>query len=251
MRQKMGDRMNVKYLLILLAWTLSACGGGGDSGSTTPPPAPVADPNLTVPFQTAIANLVNNGINKTFTLTGYVDNSTGNNPVPRTPITGSGTLTIGTPTAAIFNGLSVLKTTQVVTGSAVANGQTITVAGSETVFYNTGNYTIAGSGTGSSPMRYAPYTNPSTVKAGSTGTLGSGSTGGIFANTISSVYTVSGDSVSSLLVTVIDTLRESSGGKITSQSVYRVTTSGGVTLVSIDVVKNFLANDYQRLTYTF
>lgn len=246
--------MNVKYLLILLTLIVTACGGGGgggDSGSSAPPPAPIADPNLTVPFQTAMANLVNNGINKTFTVTGFVDNSTVTNPVPRTTITGSGTLTIGTPVSATFNGGSVLKSTQVVTGSATANGQSTPIAASAIVYYNAGNYTIAGSSTGTTTIVYAPYTNPSTIKAGSTGTLGTGSTGGIFPTTTTNVYTVAGDSVSSLLVTLIDTVREGSGGKTTSQSVYRVTTSGVVTLVSIDVVKNFLGTDYQRLTYTF
>ena len=245
--------MNMKYLLILLALTLSACGGGGGGGggSNAPPPATIPDPNLTVPFQTAMANLVNNGINKTFSVTGFVDNSTVNNPVPRTPITGSGTLTIGTPVSATFNGGSVLKATEVVTGSATANGQSTPIAGSAIVYYNASSYTVAGSSTGTATTVYAPYTNPSTVKAGSTGTLGTGSTGGIFATTTTSVYQVAGDSVSSLLVTLIDTVRESSGGKTTSQSVYRVTISGGVTLVSIDVVNNFLGTDYRRLTYTF
>ena len=243
--------MNVKYLLILLTLILTACGGGGGSGSSAPPPAPIADPNLTVPFQTAMANLVNNGINKTFTVTGFVDNSTFTNPVPRTTITGSGTLTIGTPVSATFNGGSVLKVTEVVTGSATANGQSMPIAASAIVYYNAGNYTIAGSSTGTTRIVYAPYTNPSTIKAGSTGTLGSGSTGGIFATTTTSVYTVAGDSISSLLVTIIDTVRDSNVGKTTSQSVYRVTTSGGVTLVSIDMVKNFLGTDYQRLTYMF
>ena len=244
--------MNVKYLLVLLALTLSACGGGGggDSGSSAPPPATIADPNLTVSFQTAMANLVNNGINKTFTVTGFVDNSTGNNPVPRTPITGSGTLTIGTPVSATFNGGSVLKVTEVVTGSATANGQSMPIAASTIVYYNASNYTFAGSSTGTATTVYAPYINPSTVKAGSTGTLGSGSTGGIFATTTTTVYTVAGDSVSSLLVTLIETIREASGGTTTSQSLYRVNTSGGASLLSIDVVKHFTI-DYQRLTYTF
>ena len=245
--------MNVKYLLVLLALTLSACGGGGggDSGSSAPPPATIADPNLTVPFQTAMANLVNNGINKTFTVTGFVDNSTGNNPMPRIPITGFGTLTVGTPVSATFNGGSVLKVTEVVTGSATANGQTTPIAATTNVFYNTGNYTVAGSTAGNVTTLYAPYTNPVTVKAGNTGTLGSGSTGGLFATTSTTAYVVAGDSVSSLHITIIETQKEFLAATTITQSLYRVTTSGAVTLVSIDVVKNFLASDYQRLTYTF
>ena len=248
----MNLQCNLKFLLVALACALSACGGGGGGSETSSPTStqPI-DPNLTVPFQTAIANLVNNGVNKSFSLTGFVDNSTDNTPLPRIAITGTGTLTIGAPVSSTFNGNSVLRTTQVVTGAATANTQNIPLAATATVYYNTGTYTVAGTVNGTTTLIYAPYTNPSTVKAGNTGSLGTGSTRGLFETTSTSAYSVATDTATSLLVTVIDTVKEFGGNTTTTQSVYRVSTSGSVILVSIDVVANFLGKDYKRLTYTF
>jgi len=236
------------FLVSVAAWLLSGCGGGG--GGTAAAPAPVIDPNLTVPVQTAIANLVNKGMNKTFTVTGWIDNSTTNTPVPRADITGSGTLTIGAPTAATFNGASVLRSTEVITGTVTVNGRQSSIASSGTTFYNSSNYTTAGTIVGGDTTYFSTYTYPATVKAGSTGSLGrTTDAGGAFAATSTTVYSVASDTATSLLVTLLK-VESGPGATVTTQTVYRISTSGDINLMSIDSLKH-LTRDYQRLTFTF
>lgn len=232
---------------LLLIW-LSGCGGGG--GSSTP--AVVIDPNMTVPVQTAIASLVNNGINKAFTLSGWVATSSN----PRTPITGSGNLTIGQPTGVVFtsgplNGTVALKSVQVITGTSIINGQSSPISGTATVYYSTSNYTILATVTSTSVSYYSPYTYPAVVKAGDTGSLGNATTGGLFPTTTTSVYSVASESANSLLVTIADAVESSDGGYITTQTVYQITTSGNINLMSITVNNFFLGSLYKSLTYTF
>lgn len=254
-RQTMKSNLNVMlkngFLIAVATFLLSGCGGGG--GGTAAAPAPVIDPNLTVPVQTAIANLVNKGMNRAFTVTGWIDNSTTNTPVPRADITGSGTLTIGTPTAATFNGSSVLRSTEVITGTVTVNGRQSSIASSGTTFYNSSNYTIAGTVVGGETTFIAPYTYPTTVKAGNTGSFGNstsgGLDGGLFATTSTTVYTVASDTATSLLVTLLK-IESGPGATVTTQTVYRISTSGDINLVSIDSLKH-LTRDYQKLTFTF
>lgn len=237
----------MKYLAVVLSSVmLVACGGGGSS------PAVAIDPNLTVPLQKAMANLVNNGMNKRFTLTGSVDNSTQANPVPLAAITGSGTLTLGVPSAATFNGASVLQATEVITGSATANGQTVPIASSGTVYYDPSNYTTVGTVAGSATTVNSAYIYPATVKVGSTGSLGNGSTsGGAISTSTATAYTVASDTATSLLVRIIQGTTSFLSDTTTSQTVYRIDASGGISLVSIEVQQGFLSKIYKILTYTF
>jgi hypothetical protein len=234
----------------IFALVLSACGGSGGGGGGSSTPAVVIDPNLTVPIKTAVANLVNNGINQNFTVTGWVNNSTLANPVPNTPITGSGTLTIGPPISATFNGASVLESTEVIIGSASANGQSIPVAATSNIFYNPSNYTKVGSVTNGVTTFISPYTYPTSVKAGSTGTLGSGTSS---LSTILTSYTVASDTASSLLVTLVSTKNTGVGytATVQDQTVYRITTSGAISLVSENVQQSLNGSVYQSLTFTF
>lgn len=243
----------MKYLaLVLGSVMLVACGGGGTSSAvpTVTVPTVVIDPTLTVPFQTAVANLVNNGFSKTFTVSGWIDQSTISNPVPPTPISGSGTLTAGTPSAATLNGASVLKVTQVITGSQTANGQSAAFSATGILYFNSNNYTLAGTVAGGVNTIISAYTYPAIVKAGSTGSLGNGTTGGLFPTTSTFTYSVTSDSATSLLVTFIESTYSVSG-EGTTQTVYRVDTSGKITPVSTTTQKYFLGKLYQSLTFTF
>lgn len=233
---------------LLLIW-LAGCGGGGGGGSTPAPPV-VIDPNMTVPVQTAIASWVNNGINKSFTLSGWITTSSN-----RTPVTGSGNLTIGQPTGVIFtsgplNGTVALKSVQVINGTSTVNGQSSPISGTATVYYSTSNYTILATVNDASASYYSPYTYPATVKAGDTGALGNATTGGFLPTTTTSVYSVASESVNSLLVTITDAVKDLSGD-ITTQTVYRITTSGNIDLVSTTVNNFSLGSLYKSLTYTF
>ena len=135
------------------------------SGSTEPTPL------LTVSVQAALANLINSGFSKPYSLTGWIDNSTIANPVPNTPITGSGTLTVGPPTRVTATS-GPLAGTQALQSVAVMTG---TATGTTTTYYDINNYTIVATFDGSDTIYYSPYSYPRTVRAGSTGSLGSGS----------------------------------------------------------------------------
>lgn len=212
----------------------------GISGGDTPPP-PVT---VTVPVQTAMANLINNGYSKTYTLTGWVDHSTIANPVPHTPITGSGTLTVGSPTIVNFvsgplAGTHALQSVAVMTGTAT---------GTTTTYYNTNNYTIVATFDGTNTTYYSPYSYPATVHAGSTGLLGSGSGGpGVIGGGVTTTYVVASDSTTTLLVTVMQNF----AGSTQTQTVYRIDTSGGISLVSANVQYGSGSSVYESLTYTF
>ena len=213
----------------------------GISGNdTTPPP-------VTVSVQAAMANLINNGYSKTYTLTGWIDNSTIANPVPHTPITGSGTLTVGSPTTVNFvsgplAGTHALQSVGVWTGAAT--GTTYT-------YYNTSNYTTVATFDGTNTIYYSPYSNPDTVHAGSAGSLGSGSDGKLFATNVTTAYAVASDTNTTLLVTLMETVLSPGGGKTQTQTVYRIDTSGGASLVSATVQFIRGSSVYKSLTYTF
>lgn len=193
-----------------------------------------------------MANLINNGYSKTYTLTGWVDHSTIANPVPHTPITGSGTLTVGSPTRVTFTS-EPLAGTQALQSVAVMTG---TATGTTYTYYNTSNYTTVATFDGTNTIYYSPYSYPATVHAGSTGSLGSGSDGKTFATSVTTTYVVASDSNTTLLATVMENV-SSLAGSTQTQTVYRIDTSGGISLVSAIVQYIHLGSVYKSLTYTF
>lgn len=238
--------MSKMYFGALLLALVAGCGGGG--GTT---PVVVVDPNLTVPLQTAIANLVNNGVNKPFTVTGTIDKSTQATKIPLIPITGSGTLTVGSPTSATIGGTPALQSTSVITGTISANGVTSSISGTSNSFFNTSNYTTIATIAGGKTMIFSPYTVPSAVKAGSTGSFGNGSDGQqVGPTTSTTAFSVSSDSATTLLLTLVQTTSSLSGGT-QAQSVYRVSTTGAISPVSITTQLSFLGSVYEVLTFAF
>jgi len=87
---------------------------------------------------------------------------------------------------------------------------------------------------------YSAYNYPATVKAGSTGMLDS-----------STVYSVASDTATSLLVTLLQTKYLLSSINSSSQTIYRIDTSGGISLVSITLQDYYFGDLYKSLTLTF
>ena len=214
----------IKLVLVMLfSIVVAACGGGGSGGSSTPaPPVVVVDPNLTVPLQSAMANLVNNGLSLPYTVSGW------NGPA-HTPISGSGTLTIGRPTSVKFTSGPLIGVTAL---------KSVAVAGtsSATYYYNLADYTLLALTYSTYNFLYTPYTILSTVKAGDTGAIGSSSTGGALASTTTGFYSVASDRADSLLVTFSETETLWPGiSKSVTSTTYRISTTGAITLVSVTV----------------
>lgn len=243
------------------------CGGvlwrgwGGGNSAATGPTQPIIDPNLTVPFQNALANIVNRGLGAPFVLTGTKDVSTAANPQPLVQITGSGTFQLGASTSVTFTagplqGQSAFKSLSVFSGNVIANGKSTPLASSETIYFRPSNYTYLAETRGQDFFVYDSYVVPSTVKAGDTGTFGqalNGPQNGILLSKIAQSYSVNQDASNSLLVTIFRDYYGalSSTPNEKQQSVYRIDTAGNVRPVSIKTQSLFLGSVYQSLTYTF
>jgi len=212
------------------------------AGQTTTPTT------LTVPFQAAMANRANNGFSKSYTISGWINNSTTNNPIPNTPISGSGTVMAGGPVLKYFtsgklSGVSTLVSTTVSTGYVISTSQQI---------YNPQNYSLLGIifGSPQKALYFSPYTIPATVQAGSTGSLGSGTDGSFIPTTISTVYSVANDTASTLLVTTTSTLSSPYSAVVTSTT-YRIDTSGNINAISEMQSTSFEGAVYKVLNFTF
>ena len=256
---------------IIFALTVGGCGGSG--GDSPPAPAPAAqepiDPNLTIPVQTAYANFVNTGLDQPFTISGWIDESTGVNPRPPTPITGSGRLTIGagvagTFTGGPFDGSAVFRVTEVTTGTIVTNGQSTPIGSTGQVYFYANNYTTLVTDFPGEYTVYDAHTYPETVKAGDTGFVRNGRQYQSFVDSlkpegpfphpilITVAYAVLSDSATTLLVRFIEDSNDSILGHLgQTQTVYRIDTVGNVSPVSVTTLKYFLGSVYQTIAFTF
>lgn len=249
--------MKLPSLFALLSvLTLYSCSGGSESASTPQSTQPPPDPNLTVPLRTAIANIVQDGFNQTFTISGSVDNSTPSNPVLPTPITGNGRLVQGPATPATLCTFTVASATQVITGTTVANGASTPLSSIGAIYYRNDNAVVATRADGELFL-FTPYTYPETIKAGETGQIGAGTqvnldcTQTLFASTITGTYVATADSANSLLVTFVSVRTNFSGSSDQTSTVYRINTVGEVSLVSITAARSALGSVFQTITFTF
>jgi hypothetical protein len=239
---------------VLSAVVLVACGGGGGGGSSTPTVA--IDPNLTVPLQAAAANLTKTGFSKPFTVTGWDDQSAPAVPVPVVNFTGNGTFTLGAPTVATtVKGVAALRSTQVISGSIAANGKSTAISSTADIYVDATNYSRLATSVGGQVTYFSSMAYPVTVKTGSAGSLGDGTEGNSSRISTRTAYVVSSDGPSSLLVTVLETLQSSVdafGGFLhKTQTVYRVDTSGGMSIISITAESTYLGSVYKSATYSF
>jgi hypothetical protein len=147
----------------IFAIALSACGGGGGGGGAAPPPATTYD------LQTGISSLVSQGQTGNVALSGTV--LVNGNPVS---FTGTGTLTLAPSVAATFNNTAALSQTQAIVGTITAAGQTAPLPAISVVdYYDSGTDAFLGeTGTGVYDVAQSPFTYPTMVVGGSTGTLG-------------------------------------------------------------------------------
>lgn len=231
---------HTKNLCVAIALTmvLGACGGGGgdSGGNSNPTPAVVS-----VPLQTAVANVVNNGITVNFAITGTVGG---------TAVTGSGTLVDAAAVGAMLNGATVLKTTETLSGTVMANNVSAPFSSTRTIFRNPATFAEVEEDLGGPVVVFPNYVFPATVKAGDSATLVTGTSFASSAQTTKTgtvvrSFSVAADTSTTLLVDFMESDFDINGVKLADdQLTLRVDTSGNVQFVS-EVVTGFSVNGQQ------
>ncbi|CAN1489547.1 hypothetical protein MCEMAEM4_00163 [Burkholderiaceae bacterium] len=213
----------VKFLALLSSLVLVACGGGGGGGSNGP-----VTSTETFQVKAAYVNYLNKTGSFPFTLSGT---SSGVN------VTGSGTLTLSTPTNSSFESAPVLQKNTATTFTIIANGVSAN-DGSASSSYVDSNYQPKGS----SGTDYAVVTSniaiPVTGRVGDSGTW---STENRYANstktsllgTTTTSYVLEADTATTALLKIISEEKNNLGTTtFTSIETYRITASGALTVVS-------------------
>lgn len=245
---------------LFVCGALVACGGGGggsNSGSSDGDGDNSGQggqfyPNLSVPMRSALETLVKSDSTTTFSVSGMVD---AENP---TTVTGSGRYTQGAaqPTTIQVNGplagRSALLATAVMTGNITAAGRTSSFASTANVYYDPATFAVMLKDDGQTQFEYTPHTVPEMVKAGAAGSLGSGTEVGCPAlcSRVISSYSVEPDTATSLLVRVVH-ITEKFSGRDVGQIVYRIDTSGAVSLVSLTMASYFDGQTLTNIKFTF
>jgi hypothetical protein len=232
------NHANNLCVAIALTMVLGACGGGGgDSGGNSNPMPTV----VTVPLQTAVANAVNNGITVNFSITGTVGG---------TAVTGTGTLVDAVAVGAMLNGASVLKTTETLSGTVMANNTSVPFSSTRTIFRNPATFAEVEEDLGGPIVVFPNYVYPATVKAGDSATLVTGTSFSSSAQTTKTgtvvrSFSVAADTSTTLLVAFMDSNFDNNGVKLADdQTTLRVDTSGNVQFVS-EIVNGFPVNGQQ------
>jgi hypothetical protein len=155
--------------------------------------------------------------------------------------TGTGTLTLAPAVAATFNNTAALSQTQTIAGSITAAGQTIPLPATSVVdYYASGTDAFLGETGASYDVAQSPFTYPTMVVGGSTGTLGTisnytDSTMSVSVGTTQVTYAVTApvDPGSPVLVKVTDLSKDPMGTVLeTDVTSYTLTGSGILTLTS-------------------
>jgi hypothetical protein len=126
-------------------------------------------------LQTAIANMVSRGLSATVSLSGTLVVVSGGT---QTGISGSGLYTLTAGVSTTFNNTSAVSQNQTFSGTAVANGQTVPVAGNITNFYTTASNgseflgLVANDGDMEYDVAQTPFQFPTSITGATTGTLG-------------------------------------------------------------------------------
>jgi hypothetical protein len=205
---------------------LSACSGGGGGSTSTPTSTTTTSP--TISLANWNANNVNNGSITTYTISGSYGTIV---------LSGSGTLTVGTPVSANINGVALLKTTgvtnQTLTQTPTVGSPVTNVSSDTTYSYVTSSYVPAyyDGGTYFDAID-ANFKLPASIKANDAGSFGTSTeysnssmvtiTG---ADTYS--YSVVADSATSVLFSTYDDFYNASNVKqYRSTNVTRINTDG-------------------------
>jgi hypothetical protein len=212
------------YAVAVTAITLllTACGGGG-GGSAGP-----VSSTETFQLRAGWVNYITDTRSLPFTLTGSVSG---------TAVTGSGTLTQGSLSSAVFESQNALKKTSVVTGSISGGGQTFPL-GVTTTAYVDSNYTPLGS----SGAEYAVYSSgntiPLTARVSDTGIwyqsvryTSSSKTSRL--GTATASYVLEPDTASTALLKIVNVEKDTYGTTTSTQTLtFRITPAGGLTRLS-------------------
>lgn len=246
--------MKHKHYLAATACVLIASCGGGSGPAATPAPATP----LSVPLKDALASLILKGASASFTMSGTIGGTI------KTPISGTGTITISAGVPTTINGSPGLVATQILTGTQIVGGASSSLAATTKNFASLPEVNRLADESNSSFAVYKTYTVPDTVRAGDAGSAWDAtiyqSRDKITApgvGRIVSTYQVSSDQASSLLVTI---LTDSYGDNCNlvntstvpsfcltslppdhvfsahlrqSQAVYRIDANGGIKFVSL------------------
>ena len=208
---------------------LGGCGGGG--GGTSVPVASTSTFNLQAAYKSYYATSASYKFNITGT---YGANS----------ISGSGSAVVGTVSSGTFEGQSALQQTTTVTGSFIANNQTIPLAASSISWVDT-NYMPRGTSGGSEYIVVDGSASiPTAAKINDTGSVFTAkryttSAKTTLLGTRTVTYVVEADSDTTALVTLINVDKNNAGTMTsTATSQYRITTANTFTKIKETLVDN-------------
>ena len=211
---------------VLAVELLSACGGGGGGGGSSGPVASTNSFNL----QSGYNAIVQNGWSKTFSISGTC--------------TGSISITrAAASTSTTFESVSALSSAETLTGS-FTNCTPASLAVTETLYYNSSNYTQLGYSvlSGNYAVFATPPTIPTSVRVGDTAVIG---TMNIYTNSSKTTsaghqdlsYVVTADTASTAFITLISRIYDASSNLTsTEQDKYRIDASNQLTPVSLDIL---------------
>jgi hypothetical protein len=152
------------YTTTFVAILISACGGNNSMQSPPSMPPPPANFDL----QAGMAKMVSDGLSSSVALSGTV---TANGV--STAFTGSGTFMRPPAVSATFNGTAAMSQATTVAGSITAAGQTSPYSTSVTDYYASSDGDFLGEASASEyDVAQTPFSFPTTVVGGSSGTLG-------------------------------------------------------------------------------
>lgn len=221
--------MKTKIEEMALAWLtvallLGGCGGGGGGGSSGP-----VSSTLSFPLLSGFQTLTANGYSKSFSVSGTC--------------TGSGTATKGPANVATtFESQSAFSATETLTMS-FTNCTPSSLAQTATAYYNSSNYYPLGFD--SVGVNYGvfltPPTIPTSVKVGDTAIIGTetlytDSTKNVGNGREDTSYVIEADTSSTAIVNLIFKGYDSSSTlQYTEQDRYRMTSTGALTPISVDI----------------
>jgi hypothetical protein len=225
-----GARLRISIVFIALA--LTACGGGG--GGSPPPAGPVTS-TLSFPLLAGVTALDASGFNATLTA-----NGTGAVPA-NGDCSGTVNLAAGPANVAtMFEGAPALSATEVITFS-FTNCLPANISETTTDYYSSTymslGYSVLGDGYG---VWTAPPAIPASVMVGDTGIAGTiaaytDSTKAVDDGRTDTSWIVEPDTATTAIVNVISKSYDSASNlESTEQDKYRITSTGVLTLISID-----------------
>jgi hypothetical protein len=232
--------MNISTTVIRLSFfavfacSLVACGGGGSSTSS---PNPVAT-DTTFPLKAAYTDYLTKSRSLPVTVKGVVSG---------VDITGTGTLTLGNLTAAVFEGTTGFKKTTSVIGNLIGtkDGQSINLplASSEISYFDS-NYVPIGNVSDSYSVVSGGANVPASVKVNDSGlfytqTTYSSSSKLLRTGTTTTNYVVQPDTQNTAMLVLISVTKDTTGVTVSNTTItYRLTAVGTLTPISETAVQN-------------